>query len=151
MEGPQKHAVLQQDLKFRENSILRSKFERFVIPHKHRELTAELGNYVQFEMILIFLNTHQAHFKILRFSEFFSQKSQLKSPKFTFLAQICVPHARKSKFLFETIFWYPKYKILAYCLSTYMWHTKKSCFISEMEILKGPSKHAVLQRDLKIF
>ena len=106
LKGPSKHAVLQQDLKFRENLILRSKCERFMIVHKHWELAAQLGKNVQFEKILIFLDTHQAHFEILDFSNFFSQKSQLKSQKITFFAQICVPHVRKSKFLFETTFSY---------------------------------------------
>ena len=64
----------------------------------------ELGNYVKFEKILTFIDTQQAHIEFLRFSDFFSRKSQQKSEKIQFFAQICVPHVRKSKFLFETIF-----------------------------------------------
>ena len=58
LKGPSKHAVLQHDLKFRENLILRSKFERFMKVKKHQELTSKLRNYVQFEKILIILDTH---------------------------------------------------------------------------------------------
>ena len=72
--------------------------------YKHRELMTELGNYVKFEKILTFIDTQQAQLEFVRFSDFFSRKSQQKSGKNRFFAQICVPHVRKSKFLFETTF-----------------------------------------------
>ena len=97
MEGSQKHAVLQQDLKILKNLILRSKFERFVLVQKNPLGASSFRNYVYFTKILTFFDIHPAHFEILRFSKIFSQKFQLKSPKITFFAQICVPHVRKSK------------------------------------------------------
>ena len=98
----QKHAVLQQDLKFSKNLILRSKFESFVLVQKNFLGASSFRNYVHFTKILKFFDTHQAHFEILRFSKNFSQKFQLKSQKIRFFAQFCVPHVRKPKFLFKT-------------------------------------------------
>jgi len=151
MEGPQKHAVLQQDLKFSKNLILRSKFERFVIVQKNPLGAPSFRNYVHFTKILKFFDTHQAHFEILRFSKIFSQKFQLKSQKIRFFAQFCVPHVRKPKFLFKTTLWYLKCQNLVWCLYAHMWHTKKNVFISEMEIFRGPSKTCGFTTGFEIF
>ena len=97
-------------------------------------------SYVHFANILRFFDTHQANFKILRFSKIFSQKSQLKSQKTRFFAKFYVPHVCISKFLSATTLRYIKCQNIIWYLYTDMWHRKNHVFNSKMEIFKGPSK-----------